>query len=94
MSEFLSILNLTTIVILYVQMALCFVLNIISVTFIVVVSKSYNPISLLIINLAISDILYSSCVPYYVRQFSGGVISQTGCRVAFILDVTCMIVNI
>ncbi|CAF0721913.1 unnamed protein product [Brachionus calyciflorus] len=91
----MNLLNLITIIILYTQLVLCYILNAISLTFIIH-SKNFSPINLLIINLAISDILYSSCIPFYVRQFNEGAVSQSqlGCRLSFIFDVTSMLVNV
>lgn len=88
-------LNLITFLFLYTQMVLCFVLNAISLSFIIY-SRAFTPINLLIINLSIADILYSSLIPFYSRQFSNDVVSQSelGCRLSFILDVASMLVNV
>lgn len=93
-ADWMNALNVFTVATLYMEMTLCFVLNAISITF-MIYFRMFSPINMLVINLAIADILYSSCVPYYVRQFDDMMIPQTkfGCRMSFILDVTCMIVR-
>lgn len=93
-NDWMNALNVFTVATLYIQMTLCIILNAISLTF-MIYFKMFTPINMLIINLAIADILYSSCVPYYVRQFDDMPSSQSafGCRISFIIDVTCMIVS-
>ena len=95
--EFWQFWQLFTKVSLYTQMMLCFILNSVSLIF-MIYSRVFTPINILIINLAIADILYSSCIPYYLRQFNDEdeAVSQSefGCRLSFILDVTCMIVSL
>ncbi len=86
-----------TIVMLYIEMVACIVLNAISV-FCILFSKQLTPINMLILNLALVDCLYVSIIPFYVRQFEqvkGETIVQTklGCQVSYFLDVTCMIVS-
>jgi hypothetical protein len=86
--------NMATIGILYIEMFLCFGLNLLSISFIII-SKNFTPINILIMNLGLVDIMYSSCIPFYVRQFSGTYVTQTraGCQISYFLDVTCMIVR-
>ena len=91
-AEFMKHFNRITILVLYTLMILCFLLNSISVISILC-SKAYTPINILILNLAISDVLYSSCIPIFTRQFTGDSMSEFACRVSFFLDVTCMIVS-
>jgi len=92
---FIYLLNKFTTISLYTEMALCFTLNLISLTCIIY-SKSLTSIKILIINLAIADMLYACGIPFYARQFSDTHLSQSlfGCRLSFLLDVTCMIVSI
>jgi hypothetical protein len=92
--NFIKFYNNITILFLYILMCLSFILNSISITCILW-SKSYTPINILILNLSLSDILYASCVPMFVKQFTGDAVLQTesGCRISFFLDVTCMIVS-
>ena len=87
--------NRITITVLYVEMSLCFALNLISFTYILV-TRDFRPISCLIMNLVVVDILYSSCIPFYVSQFAGIAPDQTllGCKLSFFIDATCMIVNV
>ncbi len=87
----------TTIFVLYIEMACIIGLNAVSVMCILS-SKFLTPIHALIINLAIVDCLYSSIIPFYVRQFKqvkGEKIIQrkNGCRLSYFLDVMCMIVS-
>ncbi len=87
-----------TIIILYIEMVACIILNSISVFFILF-AKTLSPIHMLILNLAVVDCLYVSIIPFYVRQFEqvkGEKIVQTkfGCQISYFLDVTCMIVSI
>lgn len=93
-NAFLQFLNTSTISLLYLLMSLCFVLNATSIVCIIS-SLAFSPINLLILNLAFSDILYASCIPMFVDQFTEKVVVQTetGCRLSFFLDVTCMIVS-
>ena len=92
---FIYLLNKFTTISLYTEMALCFSLNLISLTCILY-SKSLTSIKILIINLAIADMLYACGIPFYARQFSDAHLSQSlfGCRLSFLLDVTCMIVSL
>ena len=88
--------NKFTIVILYFEMILCFILNTISILYITT-TKLFNPINILIINLALGDLLYASLVPIFARQFrqvSGENLIQTkfSCQISYFLDVTCMLV--
>jgi hypothetical protein len=87
-----------TIIILYIEMVACIILNSISV-FCILFAKTLSPIPMLILNLAVVDCLYVSIIPFYVRQFEqvkGETIVQTkfGCQISYFLDVTCMIVSI
>ena len=92
--DFIRYYNLVTVMFLFVLMILCFILNLISI-FCISCSKTITPIKMLILNLAVSDIFYASCIPMFAKQFSGGTVYQTefGCRISFFLDVTCMIVG-
>lgn len=87
--------DLITSILLYAEMTFCFTLNSISLLFIISHNK-ITPINLLIINLAIADILYSSCIPFFVRQFSVGDYSQSkfSCRLTYAIDVTCMLIEV
>ena len=93
--HFVAILNKITIVLLYMEMVFCFLFNIISLCGILF-TRPITSIKLLIINLAIADLLYACGIPFYARQFSETQLSQSlfGCRLSFLLDVTCMIVSI
>ena len=91
----LTIFNILTIFLLYLEMVLCISLNLISIISIFY-RKVATSIDVLVINLAIADILYSCGIPFYLRQFSDPKsFSQTifGCRLSFIFDVTSMIVS-
>ena len=91
----LTLFNIFTIILLYLEMVLCISLNLISVVSIFY-RKVCTSIDILVINLAIADILYSCGIPFYLRQFSDPKsFSQTifGCRISFIFDVTSMIVS-
>jgi hypothetical protein len=91
----MTIFNSLTIVILYTEMALCFGLNTISLCFIVG-TRLFTPINILILNLVIVDIVYASCIPFYVSQFAEQDVSFSlaGCRMSYFLDVTCMLVSV
>ena len=88
-------LNQITIPCLYMEMALCFLFNTISLTFIIY-KRIFTPINILIANLSLADIVYSSCIPFLVQQFSASPISQSvlGCAVFYVLDVSSMMVII
>ena len=95
LSEWIQSLNILTTCILYVEMALCFTLNFISFSCIIY-RRQITAINLLVLNLGIADMLYACGIPFYVRQFSNTkILSQSvlGCRLSFLLDVTCMIVS-
>jgi hypothetical protein len=94
-NAFIKYYNKVTIVSLYASMISCYALNIISVMSIIC-AKAFTPINILILNLAVSDVLYASCIPFFINQFTGATVIQTefGCRISFFLDVTCMIVNV
>ena len=91
----INFLNKSTIIILYIELFVSLILNGISV-FCILFVKAFTPINILIINLATSDILYASVIPFYVRQFEDESISQNtfGCRLSFMFDVISMIVRI
>lgn len=76
-------------------MILCYVLN--SISFVCILyMNAFTPINMLILNLALADMLYASCIPFYVSQFKERQpISQSkiGCQISFILDVSSMIVR-
>ena len=85
-----------TIISLYVEMVLCYIMNILSATSIIC-TKSFTTINIIILNLAIADCLYAGLIPFYVRQYQqlkGISINQTkfGCKISLLLDVMCMIV--
>ena len=91
----INLLNFITLTCLYTEMILCFALNSISIMFIFY-TKSFTPISILIVNLALADMLYSSCILFYARQFSieqPVQQSKLGCQISFIIDVSSMIVR-
>ena len=90
-----AILNKITIILLYIEMVLCFLFNIISLCGILF-TRPITSIKMLIINLAVADMLYACGIPFYARQFLDTHLSQSlfGCRLSFLLDVTCMIVSI
>ena len=91
----INLLNLITITMLYTEMILCYVLN--SISFVCILyMNAFTPINMLILNLALADMLYASCIPFYVSQFKERQpISQSkiGCQISFILDVSSMIVR-
>ena len=94
-NEWIQSLNIFTTVILYSEMALCFTLNFISFSCIIY-RRQLTAINLLVLNLGIADMLYACGIPFYVRQFSNSkVLTHTilGCRLSFLLDVSCMIVS-
>jgi hypothetical protein len=90
----MNLLNLITITILFTEMIFCYVLN--SISFICIIyMKAFTPINMLILNLALADVLYASCIPFYVSQFrERQPVSQSKieCQISFILDVSSMIV--
>lgn len=75
-------------------MLLCFGLNTISLLY-VFCSREFTSNKILIVNLAIADILNSSCVPFFASQFTAkSSPSKFGCRVSYFIDVTTMLVNV
>ena len=87
--------DIVTIVCLYIQMVLTVILNLTVVCYIVL-TKAFSPINLLILNLVISDLFYAGGIPFYVRQFMPGPVSQTetGCRISLLIDWMSMIVSL
>ena len=92
--------NKLTVFILYTQMVLGLTLNFVSMSCIVyafVQFKAFTSINVLIVNLAVSDILYISIIPAFVKQFDPSVLfyapNELICRLSFSLDVIGMIVN-
>lgn len=95
LNEWIQSLNIFTTVILYSEMALIFTLNFISFSCIIY-RRQMTAINLLVLNLGIADMLYACGIPFYVRQFSNTKVlthSILGCRLSFLLDVSCMIVS-
>ena len=92
--DFIRYYNTGTIIFLFVLMILSFLLNFISIICILYTNK-FTVINMLILNLSVSDILYACCIPLFAKQFTGGEVYQTefGCRISYLLDVTCMIVS-
>lgn len=89
----MSLIDLITIICLYSQMGLSIILNMIVIIYILIM-RYFGPINVLILNLAISDLMYSSTIPFYVSQFMPEPVGQTqlGCRISFLIDWTSMIV--
>lgn len=92
--------NKITVFILYVQMGFGLTLNCISIScilFAFIRFKAYTSINVLIVNLAISDIMYISIIPAFVKQFDPSVFfnnpNELICRLSFSLDVIGMIVS-
>ena len=96
----LAYFNKLTVIVLYIQMGLGLTLNFISISCIVysfICLNAYTSINLLIVNLAISDILYISIIPAFVKQFDPSIFfsnpNELTCRLSFSLDVIGMIVS-
>nr|QVK46036.1 G protein-coupled receptor [Proales similis] len=89
--ESLDLIGRVTTAVLYVEMGVSILLNTVSVLFIVL-TRSFSTTYILILNLAIADIFYASCIPYYVRQFSTNVVFNKlfTCRLFYMLDVVSM----
>jgi len=91
----LSIFNKATVIILYSEMICCMFLNAITI-----VNLVFNPTlrcsKHILINLAISDMVYSSCIPFYSSQFINHRINRSflSCVFSFVLDVSTTIVKI
>lgn len=83
-----------TIICLYIFMILTIVLNLLSIICIVH-AKAFTPINLLIMNLSISDIIYSTNVPVFAAQFIAKSITYPliMCRLSFLSDVLTMMVS-
>jgi len=96
----LAYFNKLTVIFLYTQMGLGLTLNFISISCIIysfIHFHAYTSINVLILNLAISDILYISIIPAFVKQFDPSIFFNNPnkfiCRLSFSLDVIGMIVN-
>jgi len=96
----LAYFNKLTVIVLYTQMGLGLTLNFISISCIVysfIHFNAYTSINVLIVNLAISDILYISIIPAFVKQFDPSLFfnnpNEFLCRLSFSLDVIGMIVS-
>ena len=93
-SILLNAFSKATVIILYSEMICCLFLN--SFT---IVNLFFNPTvrgsKHILINLAISDMLYSSCIPFYSSQFINDRIDRSflSCASSFVLDVSSTIVS-
>ena len=90
----MNMIDLITVICLYSQMTLSIILNMIVVMYILI-NRFFAPINILILNLAVSDLMYASTIPFYVSQFMPQPVSQTqlGCRISLLIDWTSMIVS-
>jgi hypothetical protein len=88
-----SLFNKSTVVVLYFEMMCCLLLNsftIVNLYF----NSTYRASKQILINLAISDMIYSSCIPFYSSQFISDRIHRSilSCVFIYILDVSSTIV--
>nr|QVK46035.1 G protein-coupled receptor [Proales similis] len=92
-STWIELLNRGTAGILFIEMSLAVLLNFTSITFIVW-SRSFSALNIFVINLAIADLLYAVCIPFYAAQFYQESTSHSlfGCRTFYLVDVLSMLV--
>lgn len=90
-----SLMHYFTASIFYTLMILAYVLNLLSIICISF-SKAFSPINLLILNLAVSDILYASGIPVFAIQIYSPEYQYTEslCRLSFLVDKLSLLVGL
>jgi hypothetical protein len=86
------------ILILYIETIICFLLNTITVAFIIRL-KLFTPINILIINLSLADCFYSMSIPFFtlygfMNHNYSSLSLLTFCRLTYFIDITSMMVSI
>jgi hypothetical protein len=90
----LTIFSKATVIILYSEMICCLFLNAFTIVNLLL-NSTFRDSKPILINLAISDMLYSSCIPFYSSQFINDRINRSflSCVLSFVLDVSSTIVS-